>query len=194
MNNPDCVELLKEWGACQQALDWFGNRDPQEAWEQCERADWMLWVAERCGVDQNRMIAIVCDCAELALSCVPADKGRPTKQAIEMMRRWLQGGTSIGKVKEAIDRAKGATYWEDDAARAAYLAVDAAIHAAEATDGKATRHAICTVDYVVSTASHVVPSAAATAVSFVRDHIPWKVLLSQYTSQHNCMVPYLRWT
>jgi len=40
MNNSDCVELLEEWKACQQALVWFGNCDPQEAWELCKHACW----------------------------------------------------------------------------------------------------------------------------------------------------------
>ena len=41
------MDKLKEWNACQDALDWIEENNIQslkEAWEKCERGDWMLWL------------------------------------------------------------------------------------------------------------------------------------------------------
>jgi len=39
---------FKDWlikqDACGEAINWVGNMSEREAWENCERADWMLWL------------------------------------------------------------------------------------------------------------------------------------------------------
>ena len=36
--------LLRKRNACFHALTWVGNKTKKEAWEICERGDWMLWL------------------------------------------------------------------------------------------------------------------------------------------------------
>jgi hypothetical protein len=45
-------EELVEQKACSEALDWVGDKTLIEAWEQCEQAQWMLWLACRRGVSR----------------------------------------------------------------------------------------------------------------------------------------------
>lgn len=40
-------QLLHEMGACLTAVEWVGEKSIQEAWETCERGDWMLWFYTR---------------------------------------------------------------------------------------------------------------------------------------------------
>ena len=36
-------EFLVSINACEEARIWVGDKSIREAWEQCERGDWMLW-------------------------------------------------------------------------------------------------------------------------------------------------------
>lgn len=53
MNN---IEILKRLKACEEALEWYAGRDSQAAWQECERGDWMLWVAARLGVGRRPIV------------------------------------------------------------------------------------------------------------------------------------------
>lgn len=39
--------LLKQMGACEHAIVWVGEKSMHEAWDTCERGDWMLWFYTR---------------------------------------------------------------------------------------------------------------------------------------------------
>ena len=41
----DLQKLLTRLSACKEAVEWVGERDLPTAWAECERADWMLWLA-----------------------------------------------------------------------------------------------------------------------------------------------------
>jgi hypothetical protein len=47
------VNKLTELGACSDAIDWSRSKTPQEAWDTCERADWMLWLIGRTITDSD---------------------------------------------------------------------------------------------------------------------------------------------
>ena len=87
-------DYLKSIGACQDAVDWVGDRDPQTAWAECHRPDWMLWLDEKLNLltdKQRRHFA--CDCAEAVLpifenQCPNDDRPR---KAIEVARRFANG-------------------------------------------------------------------------------------------------------
>ena len=36
-------ELLKKLNACTEAIEWVEDRTVEQAWQDCERGDWMLW-------------------------------------------------------------------------------------------------------------------------------------------------------
>ncbi len=43
------AEDLKKLGACQEAIDWLGERTVEEAWLVCEGGWWMRWLLGRLG-------------------------------------------------------------------------------------------------------------------------------------------------
>lgn len=47
------VDQLRDLGACSDAIAWVGDRDLAAAWAECQRGDWMLWLAARFGVDRR---------------------------------------------------------------------------------------------------------------------------------------------
>jgi len=70
-------QYLRSIGACVAATEWVGNRTPEQAWAECPRGDWMLWLLEKWGVDCS---AVGFWCAERArqsaLRVLPPSKGR----------------------------------------------------------------------------------------------------------------------
>lgn len=42
-------KLLNRLGACAAAREWVGDRTLEQAWAECERPDWMLWLLARSG-------------------------------------------------------------------------------------------------------------------------------------------------
>ena len=82
---------LTDINACEEAVVWARSYDtPQQAWEACERPDWMLWVAAKLAMTeqehQNIVIAAAA-CARTALQYVRAGETRPLA-AIEAAERW----------------------------------------------------------------------------------------------------------
>src|SRR5690606_3193359 len=101
------------------------DRDLRQAWEQCERADWLLWLAGRIGVDRKMLVRAACRCVRESLpifeQCCPGDD-RPRK-AIETAEAWCEGRATLAVLRKAAHAARYAA----DAADAAHAA-----HAAHA--------------------------------------------------------------
>lgn len=89
-------------GACAELRAWAGTRDEAEVWWECERADWLLWMASRRGVDGRVLTAVAADCAE---SVVPSSAGHCVA-AIAAARAWVAAPSAeSGAVAEAAARA-----------------------------------------------------------------------------------------
>jgi hypothetical protein len=44
LNSDELQVVLTEIGACREAKDWCKGKTSVQAWAQCQRKDWMLWV------------------------------------------------------------------------------------------------------------------------------------------------------
>ena len=130
MNKEQFTKWLESNNACSDAVIWIGKRSLKQAWDECERADWMLWYMCRAELATKReRIHIVCDCAATALKYVPKGEDRP-REAIEATRRYADEPTEENlRLLNAVGAASG------DAARAA--SGDAAWVAAGAAAGAA---------------------------------------------------------
>ncbi len=84
--------LLKLW-ACSEAVEWVGDRDLKTVWAECERADWMLWFAERTKCPRPLIVLAACACARRALKYVPDGEDRP-RLAIEAVEKWAKRPTT----------------------------------------------------------------------------------------------------
>jgi len=51
-------DLLKKYEACNEAIKWADEMTVQEAWEACERGDWMLWIYAKMYPDNLRELTI----------------------------------------------------------------------------------------------------------------------------------------
>ncbi len=107
-------ELIK-LNACEDAVKWVGGKTLRRAWAECERADWMLWYAEKKSVDRKLLVRCACQCARRVLHLIPAGEDRPRK-AIEAAEAWIEGKLGLAEVEKAAD---AATHAADAAADAA---------------------------------------------------------------------------
>jgi hypothetical protein len=41
MNNTEFISYLEDNDACEEAISWVGNKSSQEAWDTCQRYNWM---------------------------------------------------------------------------------------------------------------------------------------------------------
>jgi hypothetical protein len=103
MNAAEFSALLADLDACFEAREWAKGKNLRVVWQTCDRADWLLWLVGRMeGIegwpDRKAIVAVACDCAELALSFVARGEDRP-RLAIETTRKWLRGEATIEQVR-----------------------------------------------------------------------------------------------
>ena len=151
MNPTEFANLLKELGACSEAVVWAKEKSLAEVWAICERGDWMLWLCGKmCGKKgwptRQEIVLVACDCADIVLPIFekeyPNEK-RP-RTAIETARKWANGEATLKEVSIAAAAAAAANA-AANAANAAQAAANAAAYVANAVESLKTLdfHAIC---------------------------------------------------
>ena len=130
---------LKEMSACNEAIGWVGDRTPEQAWNECERGDWMLWIAQKKDVDLRKLTLAKARCSKLAIHLMKDERSR---KAVEVAERFGLGLATIEELDEARNAAAdadadadayaaaGAAAYADYADAAAYAASAAAVYAA----------------------------------------------------------------
>ena len=102
------IEQLRKWNACEGAHKWARKFETfQEAWDKCERPDWMFWLMRKMinkGCTEEEIIFATCKCARLVLKYVPKGENRP-RIAILTNEYWAKGNASIEEVIKATNSA-----------------------------------------------------------------------------------------
>ncbi len=142
------TQKLKKLGACKDAVIWaFEQENLEKAWQNCERGDWMLWLAGKTAgpsgdTRRKKLVLAAVECAELSISYVRAGENRPAK-ALRIARDWAIGGKStLEDVKSAAAAAYASAAAADanaSAAAAAYVAYVASAAADDADDAAYAR-------------------------------------------------------
>jgi len=124
--------LLVKLGACSEAVKWTNGKELAEAWANCERADWMLWLVGHMAGQEGwptlqQIVLVACRFAEDALPIFEKkypDDERP-RQAIEVTRLWCEGKATIKEVRKVRSAAYASAYAAAaaDAAAVAHAAV-----------------------------------------------------------------------
>jgi len=160
MKAASIAERLRKMGACGEAVDWadtLKHRSMQRAWDECPRADWLIWFAAKKGVKREKLVLAACACARTALKFVPKGELRPLK-AIETAEAWCRGDATMEEVRAARSAAYAAA-----AADAAYAA-DADAYAA-AADAAAAAAAAADAAYAADADAAAYAAAADAAAA-----------------------------
>ena len=127
------IDLLNDLDACQPAKDWVADRTVAEAWAECPRGDWMLWIYTSLYSANKRELTLAKGhCAGTVLHLMTDDRSKAAVQAAIDYGNGLIDDEELKKAADAAD-ASTASY----AANAAYAAADAAADAAYAAAGAA---------------------------------------------------------
>ena len=110
---------IAKFSPCRDAVEWLSDRTLADAWRDCQRGDWLLWLADRLKIERRLLVDTACDCAEPALAYVPPGERRP----------WWALVVARANADAAVSAATYATYAANAAADAA-----AATYASAASD------------------------------------------------------------
>ena len=134
---------LKDWlikeRACLDAVEWAGDRTPQQAWAQCERADWMMWFyAKSKKPDKKKALAVAIYANKLCLK--EYEKNYPDdKRPRDTITR------AAARAARAVRTAVWVAVWgANDAAWVAHAASCAAFWTARVADSAIAHKQICT--------------------------------------------------
>ena len=116
---------LIELGACDDALSWAAGKTAAEAWEQCERGDWLLWWGQKEGTDLRQMTLAKGRCAKLVLHLMQDDR---SIAAVEAAENYGLGLIDLAELTAAAVAAAAASA----ASSASYAAWSAAVTHASA--------------------------------------------------------------
>lgn len=130
--NTELQTKLRQLNACDDAIEWLGERSAEQAWAECERGDWMLWLIGKIeGKYTPAMRLCACEIVRTQLHLVPAGEERP-RIAIETAERYASGNATADELQEASVAAEAAADTAAEAAEAAAWVAKAAAEAAVA--------------------------------------------------------------
>jgi len=172
------VEWLKKIARldpCEEALIWLKDQPSlKEAYTNCARGDWLLWLARRLEIDRKLIVLAACECAEQSLKYIPKGEDRP-RQAIETARAWTRGEATLEQVR--------ATATAADAAAADAAAAYAAAYAAYAADAYAYAYAAAYAAGYADYAAYADADADADAYAAYTDHAAYGVAYAAYARE-----------
>ena len=155
LQNTEFQSYLSSVGACRDAREWASDRTAQQAWDECERSDWLIWWASKAGADKKVLVRLACKFARTTVPYLKVGELHPLK-AIEAAEGWCDGTVTIEEVRLAMNNAADAA--AHAAAAAAYADADADADAAAAAHAAdAAAHA----DAAASAAAYAAHAAAA---------------------------------
>lgn len=120
------IEIIQSLYACVKAIEYLETKETfDQAWDDCDRGDWMLWIASRIKVDHKILTKAKAKCA-LTVHRLMKDERSIT--ACEVALNYSNGEASQEDLKRAADAAAYAAYAY--AYAYAYAAADDAAYAA----------------------------------------------------------------
>jgi len=157
MNATEIKQKLIGLRACESAKIWADGKTLAEIWEQCERGDWMLWLACRAGIDKRTMTAAKAECAATVKHLM---KDPRSIKALEVAQAYGRGEATDEELAAAAAAADAAADDATDATAgdcgscaaytAAYAAYAAAADAYTATYAAKTKNQLQTAEIVRS--------------------------------------------
>lgn len=149
------IAILKKLDACLPALEWVATqKDYKDAWQNCERGDWMLWLAKKLKVDDRKLTLAKFKCANQVRHLLEDQR---SLAALDAAERYGNGEITREELNAAV---AAAVVVAANAVAAAYAAAYAAVDAAAAT-AAATAAAVAVAANAVAAAAAAAYTAAA---------------------------------
>jgi hypothetical protein len=132
---------------CDEGLEYYnGHSTPEQAWNDCKRGDWMLWIAKELAVDDRLFTKAKALCANTVRHLM---KDKRSTDAIDAAMRYANGEITREELNKytaaAYNAATAASYdvaYAANAANAAYSATSATSASASATSAAYAAYAV----------------------------------------------------
>jgi hypothetical protein len=161
------ISILKELNACKEATDWCAENKIttiEEAWEKCERGDWMLWLYRKLYPNNLRELTLAKGhCANTVRHLMTDPR---SINAVDAAIAFGEGKISKVELRAAAYTAADGAYTAADAAVGAYTAAAAAYTAADAADGAYAAAAAAAAYTAAAAADGAYAAAAAAAAAY----------------------------
>jgi len=152
------TDKLEKLNACNEAIEYVKTQESAlSAWQNCERGDWMLWIAKRLNVDDKKLTLAKVMCAKQVEHLM---KDQRSKDALVACLRYVNGEIT----REELNVAAAAAAYADAAAAYAYADADAAAAYAYAADAAAYAYADADAAAAYAAAAAAAAAYAAAAV------------------------------
>ena len=132
--------LLIKLNACDEAIEWAGDRTIEEIVKDCYRGDWLLWLAKKIGIELQPLTLAKGHCANTVRHLMENER---SMKAVDMAIAFGEGRATMEELNNAANAAADAAYYAvfyaaivadaaivGDAPYAAYAAATAAACAA----------------------------------------------------------------
>ena len=128
MTDTEFREWLRLRLACDEAIAWAEGLTPQEAWNICPRADWMLWLLSALGyADDRTLLLFACWCVRQVWDRLTDPRSRA---AVDVAERYARGDAAEEELRVACNAAWIAADDTDKAVKAGWTDARAADRAA----------------------------------------------------------------
>jgi hypothetical protein len=111
MDNQGLLLRLKQLDACEEALKWVGTRSTQQAWDECTRPDWLIWVMLRMGEagwpPMPGIYQALCDCLEIGLQSLSLIPTQELLQKVELRRQGIHSESELAAVAAELGKVPG---------------------------------------------------------------------------------------
>ena len=114
-------ELLIKLDACDEAIEWAGDRTIEEIVKDCYRGDWLLELAKKIGIELQPLTLAKGHCANTVRHLM---KNETSIKAVDMAIAFGEGRATMEELNNAANAAADAAY---DAVFYAAIVADAAI-------------------------------------------------------------------
>ena len=122
---------LEKLNACRDAIEWVKTRkSDKDAWMNCERGDWMLWLAKKLDVDDRKLTLAKATCANQVRHLM---KDQKSLDAIDACFKYAKGEITREKLNVYASSAYAAYYADASAADADASADASASYASSAS-------------------------------------------------------------
>ena len=147
---------LEKTGACKEAIFYVRTqKNYEEAWYNCSRGDWMLWIADKLQINKRLLTLAKGKCAATVLHLMQDER---SKDAVQAAIDYGNGLISDEELKNAVAAARAAYH-------AAYVAYAYAANADADAAASAVADAAATVTDADAYAASAVADAAAGAAA-----------------------------
>ena len=153
-------ELLIKLNACDEAIEWAGDRTIEEIVKDCDRGDWLLELAKKIDIEPQPLTLAKGHCANTVRDLM---KNERSIKAVDMAIAFGEGKATMEELNNAANAAADAAYDAGDAATAAYVADVAIVGDASYAAYAAATAAACAAAYAAGDAAYAGVYAAASA-------------------------------